>query len=263
VADNSRVFDGSWGFRSYQSADQGNSYISISAGLWPNGNPAWAFHVYEAGLLNSFSGGDDGATIATAKPDYTWLTVLAALAHEAGHVRWAMTIRRSPSDPADLTTLHACVIDNSTTDFFFGWEYRRDPQLLPPYRWRGFARHGNSEGSNSVDHAFQPTLGQLQGGYPNVNLYQLYQAGEPWPSLFGAQTPDEDFVETYTMAVLTGYNAVTNNFAGPLTSLPLTIPGYSDGLNPGNYPGQWADVPRDLGNKIKPTLMAKMRCIAI
>jgi hypothetical protein len=96
----------------------------------------------------------------------------------------------------------------------------------------------------------------------DYRLFQLYQDGQPWASLFGAQTPDEDFVETYVMYVLTGFTAQTSTsgtYNGPLTSLPLTIPGYAGG----GITYQWADVPRDLRAPGKAELTRKMACIPL
>jgi hypothetical protein len=85
-------FDGSWGFRSRATTDLGALNIAIPAVLWPNGGHALSFDLYESLLLGNpaFYGGGI-ASVGTPTPNTPETTVLAALAHELGHVRWAMT----------------------------------------------------------------------------------------------------------------------------------------------------------------------------
>jgi hypothetical protein len=254
-------FAGSWGYRSRNVNDQSKTYIAISATLWPaGGGSASALHDYETQLLQSFPGAG-AVTAYSASLDDPWMTVLAALAHEVGHIRFVQTVK--PSGPAgsyDFTKPLQC-------HFFDGWAYnthnspQNHPHMEPLNGWRVFGDRSNEAGQ-PIDHAMPPYLqAQLDltppASYPY--LYQLYQANEPWASLFGAQAPDEDFVETYVMAVLTGYSntAGSASFSGPLTSLALQIPGYTGP----SISQQWADVPRDLVAKQKPALANKMACI--
>jgi len=180
------------------------------------------------------------------------MTVLAALAHEVGHVVWARTAIPNVGQQYSLTPLIYC----PAGDFFTGWDYNRmaaqHPDLVPPNRWRRF-RMRNTEAGPPLRHSNPPSLDDLDNpAIANGALYALYQPGQPWASLFAAQTADEDFVETYAMAVLTGYNPNTGTFGGPLRSMPLIIPG---------APTPPADVPGDLVGNTKPVLLNKMRCI--
>ena len=254
---------GSWGYRGRGTHDLGKTYVALSQGLWPAGGHAVALHVYETWILQSFPGAGT-ATVSGATPDDPWMTVLAALAHEVGHVRFVQTVKANGS--YDFTSLTNCATGVATApfvDFFAGWAYQHGgsthPHMQPFRGWRKFADRDN-EPHQPLDHTNPPLLrGQLDlrppASYPF--LLQLYQANQPWASLFGAQTPDEDFVETYVMAVLTGYanNAGAASFAGPLTSLPLAIPGFTG-------PGQSTDVPRDLVAMNKPALANRMACIS-
>jgi hypothetical protein len=250
------MFNGSWGFRSYRNnaTDLGSTYIAISASdLWQAGGPARPFNDYETQLLKSFPGGS-ASTVTGANPNASWMSVLAALAHEAGHVIWAVKTIPSVGKKYDFSSLITC----SARNFFGGWAYNtHDPKhndLQPSKRWRKFKNRSN-EANSSLDHASSPYLGDLGSSNPttfNTALHDLYQPLQPWASLFGAQTPDEDFVETYVMAVLTGYTAGVHTFAGPLTNLPVSIPGYS-----APYP----DVPRDLVGGNKQTLLDKILCL--
>jgi len=132
--------------------------------------------------------------------------------------------------------------------------------LQPKGGWRHFGGQENEAPPSDppLDHVNPPTFADLNLN-PAPSLFQLYQAGQPWPSLFGARTPDEQFVETYVLAVLTGYvpGASPPSFAGPLTSLALKIPGFT---GPG-ITSRWADVPRDLRAGNKPLLANKMSCL--
>ena len=103
------VFGASWGFRSYRqnASDNGLRYIAISASLWPPSSHALAFYKFsdeqlKAIIAKKFAPWTQiGVTYAS--PDDPWMTVLAALAHEYGHVRWAdavVDLRAPPAKPA-------------------------------------------------------------------------------------------------------------------------------------------------------------------
>jgi hypothetical protein len=249
------AFSGAWGFRSRapNATDLGYRYVAISAALWPSGNAAPLLHDYETQVLQSFPPAGNQSTVSSANPDKTWMSVLAALAHEAGHVRWAERTVPQTGKDYDFDGLIKC----PAVDFFIGWNYNhtdpKHPHLRPAKRWRKFADRQN-EANSLLDHSMSPYLTDLDTpGTANDARYQLYQAAQPWASLFGAQTPDEDFVETYVMGVLTGYDPGTRTFAGPLTSLALSIPGHT---------GSPPDVPRDLLAGSKPVFSNKMSCLS-
>ena len=250
-------FAGAWGYRSRAPVDSGKTYIAISAKLWSGAGSAIALHDYETKLLQSFKGAG-ASSVYSATPDDSWMTVLAALAHEVGHVRFVQTVKANGS--YNFTPLLNC----PTGDFFADWNYQHasttHPHMQPLNGWRAFADRANQAGQ-SIDHSAAPYLSQLDSGPPGSYpyLYDLYQSNQPWASLFGAQTPDEDFVETYVIAVLTGYanTASGPSFAGPLTSLPLAIPNIT---GPG-ITNKHADVPNDLVTKNKSALTKRMACL--
>ena len=249
-------FDGAWGFRSRAPTDLGDRYIAISATLWPNGGSATPFDAYEGQILQDYRPAGAGvAVFPSANPNDPWMTVLAALAHEVGHVVWAERTIPSVGYNYDFTGLISC----PAGDFFAGWAYNKnDPNhkdLQPKGRWRQYKDRANAANSR-LDHSVSsPSLRDLDApATANTALAQLLQPGQPWASLFGAQTPDEDFVESYVMAVLTGDNPSNGSFAGPLTSLPLSIPGAT---------GPAPDVAGDLVSGHKPELANKIRCIPL
>lgn len=269
ASDTQAIFNASWGFRSRFDGDYGDTYIAISGDLWRHGGPAMAMRDYENKILRSFQG-SGGARVYAANPNNSWMTVMAALAHEAGHVLWIKTVRSqavrgayNPNSGYDFGKLMGC----RARDFFADWAYHRagstHKHLQPKDGWRGFKERANDAGE-PIDHTDYPSLVQLDSSTPpNYALFELYQPGEPWASLFAAQTPDEDFVETYVMAVLTGYQPAVGqtpaSFSGPLTSLPLEIRPYSGP----SIAKLWADVPRDLRAGQKEGLAAKMSCLPL
>lgn len=248
---------GAWGYRSpnEHQNDLGFMYIAISANLWPSGRSAVLFHEHQTQILRDLlPAGSNVQVSPNSEPNTSWITVLAALAHEVGHVVWAKTTIREAGKKYTLDSLIHC----AAVDFFTGWDYNRmaaqHPRLVPPDRWRGYKKQDTEAGPGSrLHHKDPPSLDALENpATANSALYDLYQRGQPWASLFGAQTADEDFVETYAMAVLTGYDPSTGTFAGPLRSMPVIIPG---------TPDPSPDVPKDLVQGNKGNLLNKMKCI--
>jgi hypothetical protein len=241
-------FDRAWGFRSRHQTDLGFRYIAISATLWQNGASAPPLTIYENWLMQSFLPSGNSISVSSANPNTSWMTVLAALAHEAGHVTWAETVIPTVGNAYNFDPLISC----AAGDFFIGWDYGNNPnKLRPKNRWRPFKNQENGAGS-ITQHKNPPSLADLAGlATVNSAIYQLYQSNQPWASLFAAHTPDEDFVESYAMAVLTGYNNSSQTFDGPLTSLPINIPQIS--VAP--------DVAKDLVGGNKAALLNKLKCI--
>jgi hypothetical protein len=248
-------FDASWGFRSFilGATDVGSRYIAISAELWPSPTAhAMTFSAYENSILRYFANWSNGPSITTARPDTDWMTVLAALAHEAGHVRWAEVDTQRPGGNYDFSKLHGCSSAAGVRDFFINWNYAADTQLEPPGRYRNFGTQTNVAGVRA-DHANYPTFLDFSMA-PNPNalnnlFYSLLQDNQPWPSAFGSVSPDEDFVETYVLRVLMG-NRLDGTGPQYLQSLPITIPS-----NP------TVDIPSDLLSGAKPELLRKATCV--
>jgi hypothetical protein len=267
-----QVIDNSWGFR--ERRDQyrpgqtvSGRYIATSAGLWRNGQPAPPLHEYETKLLSQLlSWNDPNPTIPAApqytintSPDTSAMTVLSALAHELGHVRWYDTFVWPPgSGHLDLSKLCGA-------RFFQSWQgpWQR---LRGPPPWRNFQsrserathpildKHATGVQISDIDTAVQagayPLAGSLVGPGgsvpPGTFVTGIYAPSAPWASFFGAVSPDEDFVETYKFYALTQ--------ASPgLQSLPVQIP----------YVANTLDIPSDYRAGWKPELSIKTdQCIA-
>jgi hypothetical protein len=230
----------------------GYTQIGLPAGLWPMGQSAELYPAYESDILDALVPWRT-TPLRFSAPTYnpnnantSWMTVLAALAHEAGHIRWYQANHRSGFGFGyDFKRLTDC-------NFFAGWQTPTDIHgALEPPAWRMF----NSKTATN-DHANAPKLSAFSSGTSdqdlNNALNQLFlPPSQPWASFFGSMSPDEDFVETYKFSVLIG--------AG-LTSLPITIPvTTSTSTVPTNVT---QDIPYAYTqNASMPNLKKKVRCI--
>lgn len=256
---------GSWGYRA---SSDGTTHIAITAGLWgscPEGTQAnpYPYHCFEsdllAALLNNLAWSSSGGVpppryAANPDADTTAMTILAALAHEVGHVRWYELM--NPGNPGrDYNPNLFC----GGTFFVNSWQ--TPVRMLPP-KWRAF---GDWDKNNI--HANLPLIATLvreirnkDWGNAMGDLDLLYHSRQPWVSFFGALSPDEDFVETYKLYVLT--NAQTGAAQPGLTNLSITF-----------IPGNSEDIPSDYGRPDpnnfgvptitkKSVLTSKASCIA-
>lgn len=258
----------SWGYRD---PSTGKMYIGASANiLWPGGGHAPVLTQYETNLVNwQLSRLDGGLTWGSGGTPYfssrygisdpantSAMTVLAALAHEVGHVRWYQVNVATPGKfDYDFTKyLMPCRSDGTTRFFDEAWDYPDTTALQPP-QWRGAV----DVVPPSVSHVVPPQNNELQ--HPGtvaalrVTLASLHGRRHPWASLLASLSPDHDFVETYVFNVLT-YNSVLNDPTNHpyVRSLQLTIP----------VSGAARDIPYDYfkhaGDKAK--FVRKVACVA-
>jgi hypothetical protein len=259
-------FNASWGYR----AKDGSTYVAITAGLWnlqcPDGSSPYIYHCFETDLLkttvnwdlkkfNNFTPPQYGSAKAADNFD---MTILAALAHEVGHVRWYEVLNPNKSnwgknyDPNKLC-------GNS---FFASWY----SGVNKPPKWRGFGGRKQNNGLPDI-HLSDPQIGTIDRAkgqdpsYALTYLDWLYQSTQPWASFFGSITPDEDFVETYKLWILTNVQANQIQGEGPLTDLPISF-----------RSGSTRNIPQDYGmpdptnygapsTTNKSVLSAKAKCI--
>jgi len=266
-------FTNSWGYRAKKDK---KGYIAISAGLWSSdrlspytGATSYAYHLYETDVLNSLLGFSSSVsyrpqyTAANVAADNFDMTILAALAHELGHVRWYEVL--GPATPGgDYHPNSFCLGADGSTFFSNSWA---SPVHKPP-RWRVFLnRSARGSGHGSSDsHLATPQISTIDRyinsgdmNYASYLIDQIYQAGAPWASYFAAIAPDEDFVETYKLYVLMNAQSVAALGEGPLTYLKVQI---NNGLGQAyteNIPDNYANPADHSG---KPLLAAKMTCIA-
>jgi hypothetical protein len=203
----------SWGQRGWHGGDTTGEYIATSAALWPNGGSAPSISTYENGrlqLLLNAPNWSPGPQITSAAPDTPQMAVLAALAHETGHVYWYDAFVKNRGGHADL--------NNFCSGNFYtpgSWSHNIN---VPPGRWIGF-------GDLSDNQRYNPDyVGMLRNALQSGNftqagsiLLQVYQ-NQDLADLLAAFSPDEDFVEAYQWAVLLRANP-------PLSNLVIQIPG--------------------------------------
>jgi len=237
-------------------------YVGIPASLWPiantnaisldryeqsviqylaqnAGNPNWGSSTYPLPTVSPVTYNNSGTS---------WPAVLAVLAHELGHVKFNYTVHPNNKhaqnyDFRDLTDCN--IAGGNSIDFFMWWTYNGNAKkLMPRNFWRQFGRQDNVNSTRRIDHSISPLLSDFEDvtQNPNALLYTLYSnAAEPWPSFWGAWSPDEDFVETYVLLAL-----LPN-----VTSLPINISGYSA-----------YDVTQNTTQDNKPSLYHKLQCVA-
>jgi hypothetical protein len=243
---------GTWGFRERPDQSPGSGrYIATSAGLWGLSSPPTAppaLHDYEKLLLDALlswpSGHNPPAYSQATSDDKPEMTVLAALAHEFGHVLWYDTFRPSRGGPYDFNTFcRGSFFTNS-------WQ-----NVNTPPTWRYFGEVQDAHKIYDVVLAdLALAISRNKFAKAASLLDKIYQPHSHWPSLFGAFSPDEDFVETFKFYVLT-------NASLPLTSLQINI--YDDSSSNMTIPTYTENIPHDfdVNRNKKGELRRKVNCI--
>jgi hypothetical protein len=227
------------------SGNAGSEFVAISLGLWsvPQSGSSTlllpTLDVYENGILAALLNWTSAnpPTFASGVITNRIYTVLAALAHEYGHVLWYDTFRPKVGGAYDFTTF---------CDGRFYTDSWKDVE--PPPKWREF---GQVQGEHKIyDVQTADVLNAMNQGNLTTQhgagdlIYRVYDTAGPWASLFASFSPDEDFVETFKFRTLV--NATT-----PVTSLPITITGSAS---------HQADVFSDQAAGRKPILKLKTDC---
>ena len=240
------VIKNTWGFR--QQTASPKRYIATSAMLWQNGSVP-TFSAYENVRLPAVLQRADANAknwpnppnfpAASTSPDMPVMTLLAVLAHEAGHVLWYDAFVSPPGGPFSAS--------NFCSGNFYqpgSWSSINIPHVNDrPGRWIDFAESFSSE-THNPDHLRMIKNDLSQSNFPGAGnrLLAVFQD----PGLAGALaafSPDEDFVEAYEWYVLT-------NASSPLTGLTIQISGH-----------QGYDIPPGLSGPGKGPLRAKMDCL--
>jgi hypothetical protein len=253
------TFSPSWGFR--DPSNLNNRYIGISQDLWGD-NPqtpiAMKFTTYETKVVRGLlTGLNNPPYFENADPDDSKMMLLSVLAHEFGHVLWVDLFINSPGNDPDFSTFCPGTVPDAS------WQ-NTSANPIKWARWRNFGDVADTAtdvsdpsdpGDASDDPSYQEikvrTLKQLiQSGKPN-NLKKAHKlivrllasTKRPWPSLFGAFSTNEDFVETFTLYILTHANPRLN-------SLEMTVPVQGSKKR--------IDIPATI--RYRPLLLAKLAC---
>jgi hypothetical protein len=209
----SDIADNSWGFRN--TAKEG--FIAISLGLWKN-NPcegarkvcAAPLQTYETrrllALLDRTAEKDlralstEGHRPRFNLPSYEVsqgvpaLSVLAALAHEFGHVLWWQTfVPQTRTEFIDTTTF-------CNGSFYPSGSWQGTPVDLPLHHYVEFGEI-RLQPANSDVLRLRRFLQSVDYGQAFEVLHRIYSNGR-WASALAAFSPDEDFVETFELFVL-------------------------------------------------------------
>jgi hypothetical protein len=203
------IFGRSWGYRenaTNQSVLQ-HTYIALSADLWPvtlKQSPP-AFSQFEYGILDNLlmiaPPPDPQPITIVANPDTSTLTVLAALAHEVGHIYWRK--------------LDVSEIDCGGPFSGYSWDHADVPRQFHRFgEEQPYANgHGNQPKNRGPDKDNVKQDIMSNNGNVYRDLRKIYNGN--WASLFATVAPDEDFIETYKLWTL---------MSAGLSSLQITIP---------------------------------------
>jgi len=137
---------------------------------------------------------------AGGPPNAPDLSILAALAHERGHIYWFETFVQRPGDaPTNLVTLAGGFCGGR---IYPRGQWRGVAVGLPDHRYVQFAALNRN---SSVAVANLPTL--LNSVDPTdatvaAGIIDAIYVGGQYPSLLAAYSPDEEFVEAFEWSVL-------------------------------------------------------------
>ncbi len=204
-----------WGFRDTAT---NKTYVAIPAGLWDQSNQLPTYSQFEAYLASALLGNIPIANLPiTITPNSgantQTMTVLAALAHEMGHIEWWWKFPLGPSTGG--LYYFQCLVPSLPTYFAdITWS-----SYANNYRFHyfGLERFGNVTEDGVDKKKLKNDLGNAT--LKNADLKQIYNG--KWASIFATVAPDEDFVETYKLWALT---TAQNQ---PLTSLTISWQGSS------------------------------------
>lgn len=272
----------SWGFRN---PETGKRFVAISTSLWRRGH-APSITEYSSTRLRSLLAALDAGTAnfwfdtvdGHDPANSSGMTVLAALAHEVGHVRWYdWTVptghRIQVAARYEFARLRQCGADQLY--FHDGWRAPGQPAsyVIPDSAfeaptWLPFAAtetklvHDNPPQISAFtgNRPYEATAGR-QSRSPREaerelaqNLALLYAPQNSWPSLLGSLHPEHDLVETYVFGVLTYNGKQGKPRASYLGSLRLNI------ALPGNKISR-VDIVDDYWHQRKPGLSQKVECL--
>ena len=209
----------SWGYRDLNNA----KYIATSAGLWPHGAKAPSLEQYEkdriqAALVALSAQYGNPSPDQSLFPTYDFtspandlgMSVLAALAHERGHVLWWETFVPKPGGPYGPNP-------NSCNNIFYHSGLWSSSVDVPPNRWIDFGRTHNVIPGSDIDN-----VGTFlsQNDRRALRYLDKIYSSKKWASVLAAFSPDEEFVEAYQMFALA-------NGKVKLKRLEIVIPGQS------------------------------------
>jgi len=215
----------SWGFIDNQSHGKtGNTYIALPSSLWNNADvPIYSQLIDNIVVPDLLIASPSKPTppvqspiSIVANPDTENLTLIAILAHEMGHMKW------EKYDVAKINRTSNSCLDPVTQEYTLfkdiGWAYYNNSP-----KWQYFGKEDNA--NVTIDGADKDQLAYDLGNNNNesYDLKTIYDGN--WASIFSTVSPNEDYVETYTLIQLVA--------AG--TSLQVTLIPNNQTVNLMNY----------------------------
>ena len=218
----------SWGLRT----PSGKKYVAISLGLWrcQSGQPGYCapkFTQYHQRLSKALLDKTAEMPVSISPPtfeasaDTPALSILAALAHERGHIYWWETFVQRPGSTPDRTTLLSTAGGFCGGTIYPGGQWQGKPVGLPHNRYVEF---GDLSPVSPVVEL--PYLLRYDAKHA-VGIIDAIYAGGLYPSLLASFSPDEDFVEAFEWSVLRngGLSELSVNIAGTLR--PILVLGHT------------------------------------
>jgi hypothetical protein len=178
----------SWGYIDKFSGDGTHKYVALSSSMWnSDGTPQTYAQFTQQTARALLLGAVDIPLSVQASPDVPGLALIASLAHEMGHIKWwehGLDVSNACHDP---------VTGGNGKFSTIAWN-----NAVPTPGWRRFG----VESSQNIN-MDGLLIGQLQGDARISNdallrdLLTVYDGR--WPSILAIVSPDEDYVETYTL----------------------------------------------------------------
>jgi hypothetical protein len=235
----------SWGYRERPSqvGNQGpfNKYIALSAGIWSGSNPR-SLDDYENRINNSIVGWKR-FRFNTANANFGSQSVLAALAHEYGHVLLYEKHKADSNGNFDYTKFCPSGFNQTWTNRAAPPNFRKFGRIDPNSQHAPIA---DSAGDSIAELLSDTINDDVASALPILRNLLTGDAG--WASLFSAFSPDEDVVESFVFYVLISSTK-------PVTSFKLTVLG-ADGVNYADV----GDVYGEYGAGTKKVLAKKIKC---
>jgi hypothetical protein len=201
----------SWGFRNIK---DGKRYLALSLNLWSS-QKVPAFSAYENIVVHRLLKGWRGPNhpLKGDSSDGAAVTVLAALAHEFGHILFYDTF----VNPRGTAPKYGAFCGGN----FFSQSWQSMPDVANVWRTYGDVVGTHKAGDVQIQeilNAVPPPGGpDIHGAGGLLNRIYSLQGSGHWASFFAAFSPDEDFVETFKLFVL-------KNSGVRLQSLKMEIP---------------------------------------
>jgi hypothetical protein len=242
----------SWGLRYPYDITQ--HYVALSQSLWDGGGQAPSLSTFETNIFAevmqqqgmpwptasatvpgppAFSPAMNVNTSGiTTSVDTPAMAVLAALSHEYGHTLWYDVFKQN------YLIYNPNGFHCKAGGGFFDNAWNTPVNI--PTTWLDFAVTTNDQhasGTVQIGDLYNAIVNKPDLKEAARRLNELYDSDKNgnrsgvWPSLFGAISPPEDFVETFKIYILTN---LATNMGMPVTSMPLNI--YSTpGVNAPTY----------------------------